>query len=295
MKRIVPLIGSDVASLIGIIHLPRLWLKALLASVDALPEGYHSGARGFDEHLIEHFGLDRDAFMAFLATRPTYLETEAWVRAHTGRLDADSLAAWGRTIHEWLRAEDRAAQACAQLGVRGIRSTAMLNALDDWQAVHADVLAHRGEPVVPAISSSSVGPLGAKHLPRLWLKAILLAVGSLPETWRSGPGMPGMDDTTYEDLGIDGPAAVRYLESALPNYVAFEGWVREHGTKLDAEAIARHNATVIRDKPDERGQPERDELGIADRSVRTNQVLNDLLDWKALHGVIAAAARSYAL
>src|SRR5580658_7533748 len=39
MEKIVPLISSDTVGLLGIRHLPRLWLKTLLYALDALPEG----------------------------------------------------------------------------------------------------------------------------------------------------------------------------------------------------------------------------------------------------------------
>jgi hypothetical protein len=292
VKRIIPLVGSNVANLIGIVHLPRLWLKALLASVDALPDGYHSATRGFDTKLMEHFHLERDEFVAFLNTRPTYLECEGWVREHASHLDEAGLGEWNRTVNDSLRTEEKALEACANLGVAGIRSTVMLDSLDDWQAVHAHALENRGERIVPAISSASVGPLGAKHLPRFWLKALLKAVDALPEGWRTGPGLPGIDATTFEILAIDGPAFVAYIESTLPTYVQFETWLREHAGKLDPESIAQHNEKVVRNKPDEHGIPERAELGISDPSVRKNQFINDLLDWKALHEQIITLAHS---
>ncbi|MBV8222137.1 MAG: DUF5069 domain-containing protein, partial [Candidatus Eremiobacteraeota bacterium] len=37
--------------------------------------------------------------------------------------------------------------------------------------------------VIPIISSSTAGPLGAIHLPRLWAKLTLDAAGKLPEDY----------------------------------------------------------------------------------------------------------------
>ena len=48
------------------------------------------------------------------------------------------------------------------------------------------------EPIVPVLSSSVMGPLGVKHLPRLWLKILLHACGRLPDGYRHGVG--GFDE-----------------------------------------------------------------------------------------------------
>ena len=66
------------------------------------------------------------------------------------------------------------------------------------------------EPIVPLISSTVAGPLGAMHLPRLWLKILLHAVGRLPEGYRHGEG--GFDSLTISNLGIDGRELIAYVE-----------------------------------------------------------------------------------
>lgn len=294
MKQIVPLIGSDIKSIAGIVHLPRLWEKALLKSVGVLPAGYHSGSGPFDELFAKHFGLEMGALVAFLQTRPTYLATEAWVKEHGRGFDEASIAAWNHSVVERLRNPEKAEESNREVGTSGLTHTVILNSLDDWKGVHAYALAHRGETIVPAISSQSVGPLGIRHLPRLWLKALLKAVGSLPAGWRSGPdGMPGMDPSTYEDFSLAPETGIAYIEEHLPDYVQYEAWFRTHA-KADQATIDAHNAKIFRDKPDERGAPERVELGITDPSVRLNTVLNDLVDWKALHEQVTSLAAATA-
>jgi hypothetical protein len=294
VKQIVPLIGSDIPSLSGIVHLPRLWEKALLKSVGVLPAGYHSGSGPFDELLAKQFGLDLNAFVAFLQTRPTYLATEEWVREHGRGVNAANIAEWKRAVIERLRNAEKAGESNREVGTTGLTHTVILNSLDDWKGVHEYALAHRGETIVPAISSQSVGPAGIKHLPRLWLKALLKAVGSLPAGWRSGPdGSPGMDPGTYDDFSLAPEVGIAYIEQHLPNYVQYEAWFREHA-KVDIATIDAHNARVFRDKPDERGAPERAELGITDSSVRLNTVLNDLTDWKAVHDQVVGLAAATA-
>ena len=47
-KKIVPLVSSGTAGPLGVVHLPRLWLKLSLAAAGALPEGYDECGEGFD-------------------------------------------------------------------------------------------------------------------------------------------------------------------------------------------------------------------------------------------------------
>lgn len=254
-----------------------------------MPQERRPSARAFDASLIEYFCLDPEEFAAFLQTLPTYLQCEAWVREHASRLDEPSITAWNRSVCESIRSEGEAREACARLGISPIRSTTMLSALEDWQDAHAYALEYPGERTIPALSSASLGPLGARHLGRFWYKALLKALGSLAEGWHSGPEI-GIDRSTFRNLDLDPVAFREFIESSLPTYVEFEAWIREHARKIDPESIARHNMDVVRDKPDNHGGPERAELGISDPTVRRNQFLNDLLDWKALHEQITALA-----
>ena len=122
-------------------------------------------------------------------------------------------------------------------------------------------------------------------------KALLKAVGSLPAGWRSGPdGSPGMDPGTYENFSLAPEVGIAYIEEHLPNSaVQYEAWFREHAkadkATIDACTTRRYFAT----NQDERGAPERAELGITDASVRLNTVLNDLVDWKAVHEQVVRA------
>lgn len=262
---IVPLIGTEVTAFLGVAYLPRLWLTTLLARAGALPAGYRSGNDALDADFMRHFEVDRAAFRAFIDGRPSYLDCEDWMRRRAGNLEFTGIIAWNRIVSRRLRPE---------------------HALEDWDRVHAHAARSAGVPIVPALSSDSVGPLGAKHLPRLWLKAYLKALGSLPEGWRSGP-LGGMDEITYANLSLDARATIAYVESTRPVYLNFEAWVREHGT-VDRETIARHNGDVIRDKPEERAATERADLGLNDPTVRNNRLINDLVDWQALRDDVAS-------
>jgi hypothetical protein len=92
------------------------------------------------------------------------------------------------------------------------------------------------EPIVPVLSSSVMGPLGVKHLPRLWLKILLHSCGRLPDGYRHGVG--GFDEFLTTTLGLDRDAFVTYIETAKPDYLTLEVWVRANATALTPEAIA---------------------------------------------------------
>jgi hypothetical protein len=144
------------------------------------------------------------------------------------------------------------------------------------------------EPIVPLISSSVTGPLGARHLPRLWLKILLHAVGRLPEGYRHGQG--GFDGMTLEGLGIDADAFVAFIERERPSYLACEAWVRRHATKIDPASIEAHNLAIeTREKPLDMAAEARKYIGLPDESITRSIPLNDLDDWTTAHAMIVGA------
>lgn len=96
---------------------------------------------------------------------------------------------------------------------------------------------------VPMISSGVAGPLGALHLPRLWLKVSLEAAGKLAAGY---PGLgKGYDQMTCDALGLDAAAVVEFIKANKPTYPAFEAWVRKNGKKLTKADIHRHNLAIL--------------------------------------------------
>ncbi len=83
------------------------------------------------------------------------------------------------------------------------------------------------------------GPLGILHLPRLWGKAVIKAIGALPPGYHSGSGP--LDVQLAEEIGMDLAASVAYTDAELPTYVAYEEWVRKNATNLKPEPIAEWN------------------------------------------------------
>lgn len=97
---------------------------------------------------------------------------------------------------------------------------------------------------VPLISSGTAGPLGVLHLPRLWQKVSLEAVGKL------APGYPGIgkgyDAMTIADLGLSEDAVRNFIKSNKPTYCQFEAWVKSQpGVKLDKASIYKHNQAIL--------------------------------------------------
>ncbi len=143
-------------------------------------------------------------------------------------------------------------------------------------------------PIVPLISSSVSGPLGVRHLPRVWLKVSLHGVGRLPDGYRHGSG--GLDELMLRQLGIDPAEFVAFVEAELPSYLACEAWVRTHAKSLNAETIAEINdAIAAAQKSPESAAEFRAAFGIDDPSFVGGVAINDLDDWSAVHAEILAS------
>jgi hypothetical protein len=138
---------------------------------------------------------------------------------------------------------------------------------------------------IPLISSGVAGPLGVIHLPRLWQKASLEAVGKLHPDY---PGIgKGYDSMVIAALGLSESAVRDFIKSKKPSYTQFESWVRNQpGVKLDKATIYKNNAAI-------RGYIHDDNTRKAilagcgipdDGSVSPGAIdLNNLDDWAAFH------------
>ena len=139
--------------------------------------------------------------------------------------------------------------------------------------------------IVPLISSGVAGPLGVRHLPRLWLKVSLECRGKLADGY---PGIgKGYDMMTINDLGLNADAVKKFISDSKPTYAQFEAWVKKQpGVRLDKATIYKHNASIlgyIHDDGTRKGI-----LGASgipdDGSVNPDAVdLNNLDDWYEFH------------
>jgi hypothetical protein len=232
--KLVPLISSYVAGPLGLIHLPRLWLKALLHAHDRLAEDWGCGPGGLDKTIMGYVGVDKETFIAWLMTElPSYARCEQWVRENATNLTAEAIAESNAYLLNGRLPGDLNAQFRAHMQVDddSVEVGIMLNTLDDWDTIHRYALTNRAdlEPIIPAISPLTAGLLGVPQVPRQWLKDVLFALSALP------PGYPLLDEpadaAVLEELGIDPPTARAYVRRALPGYLQYERWLREQTTE----------------------------------------------------------------
>ena len=142
---------------------------------------------------------------------------------------------------------------------------------------------------VPLISSGTAGPLGVLHLPRLWQKVSLEAVGKL------APNYPaigkGFDAMTCAALGLEEQAVKDYIKQNKPTYPEFEAWVKQNAKSVNRDAIEKHNASVRGyNHDDETRRGVLSACGIADDTSAPKDAvnLNNLDDWYEFHQAVLA-------
>ena len=142
---IVPLISSGVAGPLGVLHLPRLWLKLSLENVGKLAPGYPGAGKGYDQMVIDGIGLQREAVIDFVKkNKPTYPQFEAWVKKHASKLDKGSVEKLNAAIRGYIHDD---ATRKSILGANGLpddgsapKDAVNLNNLDDWKEFHEAAL-----------------------------------------------------------------------------------------------------------------------------------------------------------
>lgn len=138
--------------------------------------------------------------------------------------------------------------------------------------------------IIPLISSGTAGPLGVLHLPRLWQKASLAAVGKDHPDY---PALaPGYDTMVLAALGIEVEAFRSFINGTKPTYPQCEAWVLEQcGGALDPQKVRELNDSIL-------GYHHKDAVrknildanGIADDGTILDAInLNNLDDWLGFH------------
>ena len=142
----VPLISTRTTGPLGVVHLPRLWLKMRLAAKDKLAEGYRAGEGGFDEMLLKAVGIGSQAAIAFVReSQPTYLAFEAWIRENAApySLSAAAVERLNDQILSILKPEPWRSEMLDTLGLpkddKEWHATD-LNDQEDWQDFHLALL-----------------------------------------------------------------------------------------------------------------------------------------------------------
>lgn len=145
---------------------------------------------------------------------------------------------------------------------------------------------YRIEPLVPLVGPLVVGPLGVAHLPRMWLKGILSAAQSLPDTYFDD--YKGFNKKVIDALGLEPEAWFTFL-TTMPTYLQAEQYVREHATSLTPEAIAALNAELAAmPRPEESAAKVRAIVGLDIADFNNSAMLLNLDDWFAIRTALVA-------
>jgi hypothetical protein len=94
----------------------------------------------------------------------------------------------------------------------------------------------------------------------------------------------GLDEFTFESIGVDMRATVAFIAGALPDERDFELWVRERATGLDAASVSWHNAARYDPSPP-KAAAEKAYIG-GDATTGWGYMLNDLIDWRLLYEIV---------
>ena len=144
MAKMIPLIGSSEAGPLGAIHLPRLWLKVTLSASGALHDDYDECGAGFDQMVLDGLGVDRDAALDYLKSNmPTYPQFEQWVvDQNGGSIDQSVVDTSNAAITGYEHGDDivsAISDAAATNADHAIKDAVTLNALEDWNDIHASL------------------------------------------------------------------------------------------------------------------------------------------------------------
>jgi hypothetical protein len=146
MDTIVPLISSGVSGPLGVLHLPRLWLKTSLEARGKLAPGYPGAGKGYDQMVLDGLGLDRQKTLDYIKnSRPTYTQFEDWVAKQPGvKLDKASVDKLNSAIKGYIHDDGTRKGIFGACGLNdqscNFRDAVNLNNLDDWNEFHSAVL-----------------------------------------------------------------------------------------------------------------------------------------------------------
>ncbi|MEM6915533.1 MAG: DUF5069 domain-containing protein [Verrucomicrobiota bacterium] len=145
MSNIVPTISSGTAGPLGVLHLPRLWMKASLGAAGKLHPDYPAIGAGYDQMVLDGIGIDKADFEAYVAdSKPSYIELESWIlQQKGGSLDQDAVDTLNAAITGYIH-DDGTRKEILDLAGREddgtIKDAINLNNLDDWAIFHSEEL-----------------------------------------------------------------------------------------------------------------------------------------------------------
>lgn len=145
MSQIVPMISSGTAGPLGVLHLPRVWLKASLHAAGKIHSDYTVGC-GYDKLTTDNLGIAWDDFYAFIKDKkPSYAECETWVKAYPGaKLTKADIYKHNQSILGYIHDDETRKSILSAAGFPDDGSVnpgaVDLNSVDDWAIFHAQEL-----------------------------------------------------------------------------------------------------------------------------------------------------------
>ncbi len=145
LRTLPPIAPVSAMGTLGLVHMPRMWSKALLHAKGQLAEGYLPGCF-FDRTLMSGLGIDPQEALDHLMTElPSYDAFEWWVLARAGgSIDPQAARQINETILTHVLDELDLRQFQEELGLpegSPVRSTAQLDELDDLVQFHRILIA----------------------------------------------------------------------------------------------------------------------------------------------------------
>ncbi len=142
----VPLISSSVAGPLGVLHLPRLWLKVSLEARGKLAPGYPAIGKGFDAMTLAALGLEEQAVRDFIKQqKPTYPQFEAWVKENAKSLNRETIEKHNAAVRGYIHDDETSKSILSACGIPddalAPKDAVNLNNLDDWLEFHRAALA----------------------------------------------------------------------------------------------------------------------------------------------------------
>lgn len=141
MSKIVPTLPSNIAGPLGLLHLPRLWLKSSLGAAGQLADGYKDIGPGYDLMVLEAINIDPDAAREFIkSARPTYPQFEEWITQQPAvKLDDQTISDINAAVVGYHHGAEIRSSILADAGIPDegkILDAVTLNFLDDLNEVH---------------------------------------------------------------------------------------------------------------------------------------------------------------
>jgi hypothetical protein len=142
MNTVVPTISSGVAGPLGVLHMPRLWLKSSLEARGKIAAGYPGCGKGFDQMVIDGIGLKREAVLDYIkSSRPSYPQFEEWVKKQPGvKLDQASVEKLNSAIRGYNHDDGTRKTILSANSIpddsHACRDAVNLNNLDDWKEIY---------------------------------------------------------------------------------------------------------------------------------------------------------------